>query len=755
MSFAKAMEFITHIEDKYPVADWTVDNLHVWPLIRVSMAHGFIINNLSNSADSIKTTNTSQNAINYDGRVYRRKENLIEHRADAVFLSLTDTARVKVGDNLHDSLCDYLMQLLEKKNISSLHMGLSSKYDLEQESNTQIVDIERYISSTMGYIRPIKGLVYNLYGLDSFNKELACFLHSNNVIIPLYDIDRVKQMAIGVRNTADFFNLVFGKVRPVLGFASNYYSPVGMAFNLACRENNIKSFDLQHGHQTDFHFAYANWNNVPCQGYEFLPDYFWCWGKKEAGNINKWSRSIRTVHKPIIGGNPWYEAVKGYIAKDFSDKVNMLNSICNGKLNILYTHHVSYGLPDWIIDAIESSPSSWFWWIRLHPRTDDLEKSMIVDKLNKCKNRNFDINIPTAIPLPILFNYVDVHVTDFSSCITEAAVYGLFSVVTHSYGVEFYSKDIEEGKVIAAFSKEDLINAIMIQYNRCNGARRANGDNSNFLSSAVDEIVSMFKKSKHDKSNTDLEISNKGCRENLSMLYTYLDIAYSDKMYYSIIDSYKDNDTLPALYFVAKAYKSLENENTASKYFERVIQKLNRYDNNIENYVSTMQLSDICMEIIGAALSTNNDVVQSKLYGSIFDLCHNNNVFRELYLNKLFQVGYYNQVIAFKDWNQPDTDYYIGRAYKSLLMYEESKTYLHNYIFAFEDNNINKNLMVSDKNFAVSAYFHMGEMCYLQLMNTDAYDWFIRCKMLSETIHIKAEEYLSKLDKESTKKYDK
>ncbi len=752
MSFAKVMEFIAHIEDKCPVADWTVDNLHVWPLIRVSMAYSFMINISSKPADNIKITNISRDTINYAGQGHRRKENLIECRADAVFLSLTDTARVKVGDSLHDSLCNHLMQLLEKKNISSLHMGLSSKYDLEQASNTKIVDVKRYIDSTMDYINPVKRQVSNLYGLDIFNKELACFLESNNVIIPLYDIDRVKQMVIGVRNTANFFNLVFNRVRPALGFVSCYYGQVGMAFNLACRENNIKSFDLQHGHQTDFHFAYANWNNVPSQGYELLSDYFWCWGKKEADIINKWSSSIKAVHKPIIGGNPWYEAVKGYIAKDFYDKVDTLNSLCNGKLNVLYTHQASYGLDDWIIDAVESSPQSWFWWIRLHPRIDDFEKSMIVDKLNKCRNRNFDINVPTAIPLPILFNNMDVHVTGFSSCITEATVYGLFSVVTHFYGIELYSRDIEEGQVVAALNKEDLINAIMLQYSRRNGAERINGDNSKFLSSAVDKIVSMVQKSKHYKSNTGLEILDKGHRENLSMLYTYLNIVYSDKMYHSIIDSYKDNDTLPALYFVAKAYKSLKNENIALKYFQRVIQKLNHYHNNIENYISAMQLSDICIEILGIALQKNNNVDQRNLCGSIFDLCHNNNVFCEVYISKLFQVGYYNQIVDFKDFNQPETDYYVGRAYKSLLMYEESQIYLSRYISAFENNGINKNLIISDKNFAVSAYFHMGEMCYLQLINADAYDWFIKCKMLSETIHIKAEEYLNKLGRYSSSK---
>ncbi len=37
MDYTKIIEIISKIEEKFPVDAWTIDNLHIWPLIRIEL----------------------------------------------------------------------------------------------------------------------------------------------------------------------------------------------------------------------------------------------------------------------------------------------------------------------------------------------------------------------------------------------------------------------------------------------------------------------------------------------------------------------------------------------------------------------------------------------------------------------------------------------------------------------------------------------------------------------------------------------
>ena len=82
-----------------------------------------------------------------------------------------------------------------------------------------------------------------------------------------------------------------------------------MALSLACSRLKINLVDYQHGSQNDFHPMYSNWNSVPKEGYEIIPDYFWMWGNIFAKKIKIWS-SIINKHNTFVGGNLWFSFVK-------------------------------------------------------------------------------------------------------------------------------------------------------------------------------------------------------------------------------------------------------------------------------------------------------------------------------------------------------------------------------------------------------------------------------------------------------------
>ena len=88
-----------------------------------------------------------------------------------------------------------------------------------------------------------------------------------------------------------------------MGFVVTYYGSIGMAFDLACREFGIPSFDIQHGVQGSLHAAYGRWLRLPVNGYELLPSFFLCWSQKEKSVIEEWSNKFSKWHRPLVHGN--------------------------------------------------------------------------------------------------------------------------------------------------------------------------------------------------------------------------------------------------------------------------------------------------------------------------------------------------------------------------------------------------------------------------------------------------------------------
>ncbi|MGI6649722.1 MAG: hypothetical protein ACOX5W_11945 [Bacillota bacterium] len=56
--------------------------------------------------------------------------------------------------------------------------------------------------------------------------------------------------------------------------------------------------------------------------------------------------------------------------------------------------------------------------------------------------------------------YIDVHVTQFSTCIIEAEAFKVPSIIIHENGVDMYKKQIKNGIAKTAFNALDLNNKI-------------------------------------------------------------------------------------------------------------------------------------------------------------------------------------------------------------------------------------------------------------------------------------------------------
>jgi predicted glycosyltransferase len=123
-------------------------------------------------------------------------------------------------------------------------------------------------------------------------------------------------------------------------------------------------------------------------------------------------------------------------------------------------------LPDWVFDAIDASPRSWNWLIRLHPRQTQQRAEIEREFEGRCHSASYVIETANDGLLPTLLTAADVHVTYSSTVVLEAAAFGVPSVVLSQDAKQMYEPLFRSGHVVLAESKETLLQQIIRQANR-------------------------------------------------------------------------------------------------------------------------------------------------------------------------------------------------------------------------------------------------------------------------------------------------
>jgi hypothetical protein len=273
----------------------------------------------------------------------------------------------------------------------------------------------------------------------------------------------VKMTAL-VEGHRKVYKTILTVIRPRVLFLACYYSPVGMAMIRACRGLGIKTVDIQHGKQGKYHGMYTHWTKIPKEGYEFLPDYFWCWGEESKSNIEKWFPHDCIWHRPVVGGNLWlgnwlrrerYEI--GVEVKGLSERLR------EARVKILITlqprKNVAEVIPSHVIDAMRSAPSDWFWLIRLHQRQME-QKEGLRSIIAREKIKNWELDLSSSLSLPPLLKKVDHHITCWSSVCYEALALGIPTTIVHPTGLRLYEDYIDRGIFYYAESDHTLLSSI-------------------------------------------------------------------------------------------------------------------------------------------------------------------------------------------------------------------------------------------------------------------------------------------------------
>ncbi len=440
-SRSQIRDIILDVERNCNVNNWKVNDIHLWPYIRI---HLFF--NLIDEIEIGKTTSSdipgNKKNSTYIYRGFKKKIRKTLECINSVFFFFSwiknipkrqtvfvssNSFRVNYRNKRFNRFFDVLV---EDEQVYSNYMYLEYGSTLTDQYKHE--NVFKFGFALKGFLctHIRKKTKLSLDGYDYFLSYLERYEHCkkfSNKFSKAYISQWAKTIFIP---KVVFFKKILRRISPKELIILCYYTEDIYPLVTAANNLGISTIEMQHGPQNKYHLGYGSWYAIPKTGYDILPRIYWCWDDFSANEIKEWadSNSIYSVEKY---GNPWVDywnkKSKSYINKDF----------------ILYTLQplpipLDVLLHDKILNIIKTSKKKWF--IRLHPRQwDDKEKiKAILEKHLPLDTVNIDVDNATVDPLPLLLANCSLHITYSSGSALEASYFGVKTIFIDKMGLSYY-----------------------------------------------------------------------------------------------------------------------------------------------------------------------------------------------------------------------------------------------------------------------------------------------------------------------------
>lgn len=430
----EVIDKLNHLEARFSVEDWKMDGIHVWPIFKMILF--FHESDKQVTGSQVKKSRPFDKGLVIAKKARRLLTASIQYfrlrlpKADFVFVG-ADTYRVMYEGRHINRFFDPIITYLEGKRVSSIR--------LEYSSSPSIKDPSVKLDVIAPIFKPPFGIKDNTMSgneLEELLSEIARQFNRDKSEL-LTSLQQTIRSTVQWRN---LFRVVFKQVKPRYSFGLCYYSSAMWGMNVAARELGIITVDMQHGGQGELHAAYT-FIKVPKEGYNVLPNEFWCWDQGSVQHLLTWING--SSHQAKLSGNPWYEFLSANKPKGLEDNTK-------DRPMILYTHQPLMPIFDqYMLEVIRKTKNQYHWWIRLHPRTTEQQKMDLLKYLQDSDVLQFvEIEKATDLPLPELLSVSALHLSKFSGSIIEAAGAGVFSVILEEIGVSTFKDIIDEGKAV-------------------------------------------------------------------------------------------------------------------------------------------------------------------------------------------------------------------------------------------------------------------------------------------------------------------
>ena len=459
MNVKEIVKVLNEIENSYPVEEWQINKIRVWPIIRKMLAARW---------SDVEVYHPRKQSLlkRYGNKIIRlyhlfllafkfKRNTLPLCDVDAlVFHDNTDRNILLKNGSWYDHNLDPIVDALNDANITCMSLErivLEKKIKAPFYDNSYVINMELFLHRLKYYWKNRETYSENLNSFDDFSKQL---INKYNTVLCKKD---VVHYANCVKIYANYFKTILIEKKVKVVFLQNWYSLIEHALSLACSEVSISAVDVQHGVAgAGYHDSYNGWKKFPTnKSYELLPSYFLCWTWEDKYSIDSWATNYV---KAFCVGKPIEYSMKKI--EQLTDAY-YLKYFTQSKKVILFSLSWGNDVPEWIINFIKNNNKEYIWLIRYHPHIDIYQRKF-TNALND--NENIIIEGVENIPLEMLLPRCYCHITMYSSVVIEANFYGKMSIVVHKDSEYMYGDLIKKGRVLKAYSPEELsISLLKIQ----------------------------------------------------------------------------------------------------------------------------------------------------------------------------------------------------------------------------------------------------------------------------------------------------
>lgn len=439
------MNFLIYLEKKYPVEEWKVNEVCVWPYLRNKLY--FLLNLEIEKEKRIKNYQRINARVNKKfNKYYKLVTSFVKFNYFFFFLKKkkflffeASTHRILFRDVTYNKFYDTIINEcnLEKESYIFNYLNEGKKKFESRNIRYNIFEQLEYYNNYKKFFKT-KRTEEAFRSFDSFFDEFKRYNFSNN-FLNSFSEKGVKNSVFSIYQKSLFFDKIFKKMQPKEIFILCYYNNLNTyAIVLAAERMGIKLIEMQHGPQTNIQSSYSNWTKVTENNFKMLPRSYWNWDYESKKVIDKWSNNL-TNFNAFVGGNAWVD-YWNYNSHKFKFKFNnyILYTLQSLSLDLLF--------PESIIKLIKDG--KYLWMIRLHPR-QLAEKNNIVNFLkNKNIIENINIEEATSFPLPLLLKKCIVNVTHYSGTVNEAVMMNKTSILLDKLGVSCFEEFVNDKKAI-------------------------------------------------------------------------------------------------------------------------------------------------------------------------------------------------------------------------------------------------------------------------------------------------------------------
>lgn len=455
MDMNEKLLLLNEIEKQYPVEQWVVGDLHVWPIVRNDIA--FKILGSTTKTKSHNSNNATR--LKFDENEKHHYVNLKEEQ-DFLLISNFDH-RINIDRKYFNRFTDSVKYYLNKKGYKSvtLEHNIRNNKDMFFEdwytidellySDTPIILANMELPEFEKVEKAINGVIFNTVAKDKMLKKTKIYEISIDIIRKAKRITKILEIT-----------------KPKGIFLVNFTAHYNIAWSYAAFKYGIPSIDIQHGNH--YPLIYHNWYKNPEGGYNSLPKIFTCWTKEDHQKLKNWL-DISKSHRSVNIGNVWSEFWRAnkfqLISKDDQSSL----SLSDNKIFILitlqpmiYLEGWQQNIPDFILKFIENTPDNYKFLIRYHPAMNNIfieEKNSCEQILKKyIEKGKVETKLSSNLPLFLLLENTKLHITAHSTCVREALEFGVGSIVIHKYANTIFDNEIKQrNQVLYCDNYEDIV----------------------------------------------------------------------------------------------------------------------------------------------------------------------------------------------------------------------------------------------------------------------------------------------------------